>query len=152
MAAVTRRRAGEASGIVARATTDRVLLRAFLEHDRLYAAYAICDLDEREFDKTRWGVAFEGDRPVAVALEYNGLSPQPLFVMGEPAGVLAVLRDVVRPRAAYLACLEAHLASAGAGVPHRARPADGAHVGRPQRLPARARRDGRGSCRRRSAT
>jgi ribosomal protein S18 acetylase RimI-like enzyme len=112
MATVTRHRIGEAAGIVARATTDRILLRAFLERDRLYAAYAICDLDEREFAKTRWGVAWEEDQAVAVALEYNGLSPQPLFVMGEPAGVLALLRDVVRPRAAYLACLEPHLATA----------------------------------------
>src|SRR3989304_1181996 len=46
----------------ARTTTDRVLLRAFLERDRLYAAYAICDLDAREFARTRWGAAFDGDR------------------------------------------------------------------------------------------
>ena len=37
-------------------TTDRALLRSFLERDRLYAAYAICDLEEREFARTRWGV------------------------------------------------------------------------------------------------
>ena len=47
---------------VARATTDRALLRAFLERDRLYAAYAICDLEEREFARTRWGVAWDGRR------------------------------------------------------------------------------------------
>ena len=33
--------------------------------DRLLAAYAICDLEDREFGKTRWGGAFEGDRLVA---------------------------------------------------------------------------------------
>jgi len=114
MAAVTRGRSRAADRIHAQATTDRVLLRAFLERDRLYAAYAICDLDEREFPRTRWGVAVDGERPLAVALEYNGLSPQPLFVMGEPDGVEVLLRDVVRPRAAYLACLEAHLGAAAA--------------------------------------
>ena len=30
--------------------------------DRLLAAYAICDLEDREFGKTRWGGAFDGDR------------------------------------------------------------------------------------------
>ena len=50
-------------GIVARATTDKALLRSFLERDRLYAAYAICDLEEREFSRTRWGVALDGDAP-----------------------------------------------------------------------------------------
>ena len=38
----------------------------FLERDRLFAAYAICDLDEREFARTRWGVATEGGELVAV--------------------------------------------------------------------------------------
>jgi RimJ/RimL family protein N-acetyltransferase len=89
--------------IVARSTTDRVLLGEFLERDRLFAAYALCDLDDREFRRTRWGVAFEGLAPIAVALEYAGLTPQPLFVMGRNEGVAAILRDVIRPRAAFVA-------------------------------------------------
>ena len=48
---------GRRGSIVTRATTDKGLLRAYLERDRLYAAYAICDLEEREFARTRWGVA-----------------------------------------------------------------------------------------------
>lgn len=104
-------RTGERAGrpIEVRTTRDRTLLRAFLEQDRLLAAYAICDLDDREFGRTRWGIACDGERPIAVALEYTGLAPQPLFVMGEPEGVAAVLRDVIRPRAAYLAALPPHL-------------------------------------------
>jgi ribosomal protein S18 acetylase RimI-like enzyme len=114
MATVASRAEGRAQGRVeARPTKDRAMLRAFLEQDGLFAAYALCDLDEREFPRTHWGAAFEGDRPVAVALEYTGFAPQPLFVMGEPDGVAAVLRDVIRPRAAYLATLPANLAAAG---------------------------------------
>jgi ribosomal protein S18 acetylase RimI-like enzyme len=89
--------------VVARTTTDKALLRAFLGRDRLFAAYAICDLEEREFPRTRWGIATAGDEPVAVAMEYSGLTPQPLFVMGRNDGIEAVLRDIVRPRAAYVA-------------------------------------------------
>jgi ribosomal protein S18 acetylase RimI-like enzyme len=92
-------------GIAARATTDRGLLSAFLERDRLFAAYAICDLDVREFARTRWGVALVGDEPTAVVLEYAGYAPQPIFLMGDNAGISAVLRDVIRPRAAYAAAL-----------------------------------------------
>ena len=36
-------------------------------------------------------------------MEYGGLTPQPMFVMGDTDGIAAILRDVVRPRAAYLA-------------------------------------------------
>jgi len=88
---------------LARQTTDRDALRAFLSQDRLYAAYAICDLEDREFVRTRWGAAFDGDQIVAVGLEYTGPTPQPLFVMGSTDGIEAVLRDVIRPRAAYIA-------------------------------------------------
>ncbi len=96
-------------GLVVRTCTDRGLLRDFLERDRLYAAYALCDLDEREFGRTRWGVAFAGSDPVAVVLEYAGLAPQPVFVMGEDAGISAILRELIRPRAAYLAARAEHL-------------------------------------------
>ena len=80
-----------------RATTDRALLREFLERDRLLAAYAICDLEDREFGRTRWGIATPGDEVVAIGLEYGGLTPQPMFLMGDTDGIAAILRDVVRP-------------------------------------------------------
>jgi ribosomal protein S18 acetylase RimI-like enzyme len=94
---------GRRSATVARQTTDRDALRAFLRQDRLYAAYALCDLEEQEFARTRWGAAFDGDDIVAVGLEYTGPTPQPLFVMGSTDGIAAVLRDVIKPRAAYIA-------------------------------------------------
>jgi ribosomal protein S18 acetylase RimI-like enzyme len=94
---------GRRSTTVARQIGDRELLRAFLTTDRLYAAYAICDLEEREFGRTRWGAAFDGDALVAVGLEYTGPTPQPLFVMGRTDGIGAILRDVIKPRTAYIA-------------------------------------------------
>ena len=90
-------------GLATRSLNDRPQLRAFLETDRLLAAYAICDLEDREFGKTRWGGAFDGDRLLSLAVEYSGLTPQPLFVMGRRDGIEAVLRDIIRPRAAYVA-------------------------------------------------
>ncbi len=94
---------GRRSAAIARQTTDRELLRAFLGQDRLYAAYAICDLEEREFGRTRWGAAYDGDDLIAVGMEYTGPTPQPLFVLGRADGISAVLRDIIRPRAAYIA-------------------------------------------------
>ena len=91
--------------LTVRTTADRALLREFLERDRLLAAYAICDLEEREFGRTRWGAAFDGERLVSIVLEYSGMTPQPMFVMGRDEGVEAILRDVIRPRAAYVAAL-----------------------------------------------
>jgi ribosomal protein S18 acetylase RimI-like enzyme len=94
---------GRRPAAIARQTTDRALLYEFLGQDRLYAAYAICDLEEREFARTRWGAAYDEDELIAVGMEYTGPTPQPLFVLGRPDGISAVLRDVIRPRAAYIA-------------------------------------------------
>jgi ribosomal protein S18 acetylase RimI-like enzyme len=94
---------GRRSATVARQTSDRAALRGFLAQDRLFAAYALCDLEDREFGRTRWGAAWDGDELVAVGLEYTGPTPQPLFVMGRTDGIAAVLRDVIKPRAAYIA-------------------------------------------------
>ncbi len=102
-AALSGRRDREA--LVARPITDRVKLREFLERDRLFAAYALCDLEDREFGRTRWGAAWAGGELTAVVLEYAGLSPQPLFVLGDNDGIGRVLRDLIRPRAAYVAAL-----------------------------------------------
>jgi RimJ/RimL family protein N-acetyltransferase len=100
---------GQRTGLVARSTTDRAILRSFLERDRLFAAYAICDLEDREFGRTRWGIATQGSDIVAVGMEYGGLTPQPMFVMGADEGISAILRDIVRPRAAYVAARPASL-------------------------------------------
>ena len=87
------------------AVGDRALLRRFLETDRLLAAYALCDLEDREFGRTRWGGAFDGERLIAIVLEYSGMTPQPMFVMGRSDGIDAILAEVIRPRAAYVASL-----------------------------------------------
>jgi GNAT superfamily N-acetyltransferase len=107
--AITGRRDRE--GVVARTITDRVRLREFLERDRLFSAYAICDLEDREFVRTRWGAAYVGDEVVSVVLEYGGLAPQPLFVLGQAEGIDRVVSDLIRPRTAYVAALTDSLAA-----------------------------------------
>ncbi len=110
--AITGRRDREA--IVARPITDRARLREFLDRDRLLAAYAICDLEDREFARTRWGAAYAGDELIAVVLEYGGLAPQPLFALGDRAGVERILGDLIRPRIAYVAASTELLPAVGA--------------------------------------
>lgn len=115
MATVALDRAG--IQLAAEATTDRDLIRTFLERDRLYAAYALADLEDREPSRARWGIARADDDVVSLVLEYGGPSPQPLFVAGRDDGIEAILRDVIRPSIAYVACLPASLPA----VEHRYR-------------------------------
>lgn len=103
MATVTRSGIAGTRRLEIRRSRDRDLLLGFMERDRMFAAYAIADMDESEFARTKWGVALEDGRLIAMVMEYRGISPQPLFAMGDPDGVGAILRDVIRTRIAYLA-------------------------------------------------
>jgi ribosomal protein S18 acetylase RimI-like enzyme len=91
-----------AAQLRAREVTDRDEIAAYLGTDRRYAAYALGDLDSAARGRCSWGIAYDGDdEPVALAMHHDGLVPQPLFLMGEPAGVRAVLANVIKPRDAF---------------------------------------------------
>jgi ribosomal protein S18 acetylase RimI-like enzyme len=86
----------------ARSVSDRDEIAAFLRTDRRYAAYALGDLDSSLRGRCTWGMAYDGDgRPTGLAMHHDGLVPQPLFLMGDPAGCRAVLASVIKPRDAF---------------------------------------------------
>ena len=96
----------------ARAVADREEIAAFLRGDRLYAAYALGDLDGPNRSRVAWGMAYDDDgRPTALAMHHEGLVPQPLFLMGAPDGCRSILEHVLKPRDAYLQGTELHEAA-----------------------------------------
>ena len=98
----------------ARAVSDRNEIAAFLRADRLYAAYALGDLDGPHRGRVAWGMSHDdGGRPTALVMHHEGLVPQPLFLMGTPDGCRAVLESVLKPREAYVQGTELHGAAIG---------------------------------------
>lgn len=86
----------------ARAVTDRDAIAAFLRTDRLYAVYALGDLDGPQRRRATWGIAYDASgRPTALAEHHEGLVPQSLFLMGDADGCRTLLESVIRPRDAY---------------------------------------------------
>jgi GNAT superfamily N-acetyltransferase len=96
-----------------RELTDKSDILAYLETDRLYAAYAIGDLDQVMFEETSWAGAEEAGRLRALALSFRGLEPPALFLMGDPDGLRVILEYGLHPERAYLTCRSTHLAAAG---------------------------------------
>jgi len=100
-----------AARLRARSVSDREAIAAFLRTDRRYAAYALGDLDSAGQAHCSWGIAYDAvGVPTALAMHHDGLVPQPLFLMGDPAGCHAVLASVIKPRDAFFqstAALEA---------------------------------------------
>jgi GNAT superfamily N-acetyltransferase len=93
----------------ARSLTNRDEILDFLAHDRLYAAYAIGDLEPPLFSECEWLGAEEGGRLHAVVLLYKGLEPPALFLMGKVPGLATVLRFGFRERRVYVTCREEHV-------------------------------------------
>ena len=100
------------SRLRARAVSDRDQIAAFLRRDRIYAAYALGDLDGPNRARVAWAMAHDdAGSPTALAMHHEGLVPQPLFLMGAPDGCRAILDSVIKPRDAYLQATELHEAA-----------------------------------------
>jgi ribosomal protein S18 acetylase RimI-like enzyme len=100
------------SRLRARAVSERGEIAAFLRRDRIYAAYALGDLDGPNRTRVAWAMAHDdAGRPTALAMHHEGLVPQPLFLMGDPDGCRAILDSVIKPRDAYLQATELHEAT-----------------------------------------
>jgi GNAT superfamily N-acetyltransferase len=89
--------------------TDKAQIRAFLEIDRGYAAYAIGDLEPAFFAQCTWaGAARRGAsetrRLDALALHYRGLDPAAFLLMGDAEGLRAILANALAPQRVYLTC------------------------------------------------
>ncbi|MBN9657483.1 MAG: GNAT family N-acetyltransferase [Acidobacteria bacterium] len=66
--------------------TERAAIRRLLDRDRIWALYALADLDDGLFEDCQWWVCGE-----ALALVFEGISIRPIFVMGEGAELRELL-------------------------------------------------------------
>jgi ribosomal protein S18 acetylase RimI-like enzyme len=89
--------------------TEKSQILAYLETDRLYAAYAIGDLEPGMFEQTAWAGAEEAGRLRALVLHFSGLKMPALFLMGDTDGLRAVLEDAPYPQRVYLTCRREHV-------------------------------------------
>src|SRR2546427_2233408 len=79
--------------IDARASADEA--RAFLERDRLLAAYALADIDQPEIEGTRWWVGRRDGEIQAGVLVVGGVPLPPCFATGSPGGPRAVFPEAL---------------------------------------------------------
>jgi GNAT superfamily N-acetyltransferase len=94
---------------IVRGLTDRSQILPFLETERLYAAYAIGDLEPGLFEECTWAGAESGGQLQALVLLFAGLDPPALFLMGEVSGLRAILEEMPLPQQVYLNCRSEHL-------------------------------------------
>ncbi|MBC7259239.1 MAG: GNAT family N-acetyltransferase [Chloroflexi bacterium] len=88
-------------GWTVRETRDREEILAVLNQDRVYAAYAIGDLEPSLFAQCEWALAEHADGTRALALLFKGLEPHTLLLYGDPRGHAVILAGVMRPPKVY---------------------------------------------------
>jgi ribosomal protein S18 acetylase RimI-like enzyme len=89
--------------------TDKGKILRFLERDRVYAAYAIGDLEPCLFPLCRWfGVEEDGELR-SLALLFGGLEPDALLTFGASEGLALILGSALKPERAYFSCRREHL-------------------------------------------
>jgi predicted GNAT family acetyltransferase len=93
-----------------RQTTDKEEIAAFLNRDRLYAGYALCDLEDEYFQSCQWLLSADarGDT-CGLAMEFGRLDPMILFVMGAPEAIRAALEQRLTPAYMQLTARSEHL-------------------------------------------
>ena len=99
------------SGLRVRRLEERDEIYEILRQDRLYAAYAIGDLEGTLFEKCQWAAAYEDGRAAALCLLFKGLTPNAVFCMGKSAGLALVLGSAMRPGRVFFAALPEHAAT-----------------------------------------
>jgi len=88
---------------------DKERILAFLQQDRIYAAYAIGDLEPGLFAHCQWfGAEYDGEMQ-ALVLFFTGLQFPALLTMGDIDGVAAILDSALQPERAYFICRANHL-------------------------------------------
>lgn len=85
--------------------------RAFLERDRLMAAYALADLDPQSGDRARWWLARRERDAVACVLVVEMLPFRPCFATGDSHALAEIFREAIKePRITVAAPIPARLA------------------------------------------
>lgn len=88
---------------------DFEAIHSFLETDRVWAAYALGDLEPSMRPQCEWYGAALDDRLSALALVYKGFTPPALFTMGDWQGIAAIAGSAMRAPCVYLNVREEHL-------------------------------------------
>src|SRR3970040_426272 len=90
---------------------DRDQIRAFLNTDRNWSAYALGDLDPELYQLSEWFGAIEGDTIRSIVLLFKGLEPPAILTPGDPIGLDQILDRLMHARSIYLSIREEHIAA-----------------------------------------
>jgi ribosomal protein S18 acetylase RimI-like enzyme len=82
--------------------SERGKIASFLQQDRIWAGYAICDLEDKLFPLCEWHSTREDDKISSLCLYFKGLDIPTQITFGDPTGIGKILQSIDSPERAYL--------------------------------------------------
>jgi len=81
---------------------------AFLEKDRLWAGYAICDLEPKQFPLCEWYAAYSDKRIISLCLYFKGFEIPTQITFGNDLGIDEILKNIGAPKRMHAHFLPSH--------------------------------------------
>lgn len=81
---------------------------AFLEKDRLWAGYAICDLEPKQFPLCEWYAAYSDRRIISLCLYFKGFETPAQITFGNDLGINQILGNIGVPKRVHAHFLPSH--------------------------------------------
>jgi len=86
---------------------DKEKILAFLEKDRVWAGYAICDLEPKMFSQCEWYAAFSNGKIISLCLHFKGFETLTQITFGNNLGINKILEKIA-PKKVYAHFLPTH--------------------------------------------
>lgn len=94
--------------ISVRKEDDKEKILAFLKKDRVWAGYAICDLEPELFSQCEWHAAYSNQRIVSLCLYFKGFEKPTQITFGSDLGIGKILEEISAPKHVHAHFLPAH--------------------------------------------
>jgi len=82
---------------------DKERILAFLDKDRVWAGYAICDLKPKLFSQCEWYTAYSNGEIISLCLYFKGFETPTQITFGNDLGIDKILERIDTPK-----CVHAH--------------------------------------------
>jgi RimJ/RimL family protein N-acetyltransferase len=94
--------------ILVRKEDDKEKILAFLERDRVWAGYAICDLEPALFSLCEWYAAYSNENIISLCLYFKGFETPTQITFGSGLGIGKIFENIDAPKHIYAHFLPTH--------------------------------------------
>ena len=94
--------------ILVKRESDKEKILAFLEKDRVWAGYAICDLEPQLFSQCEWYAAYSNGKIISLCLYFKGFETPTQITFGDDSSLSKIFERIDTPKRVHAHLLPVH--------------------------------------------